>query len=268
MKTVVLTDPAGFDHSSTWPGVSDFRAAAALGRLPGASSLVLRGVAQLIQTVEAPCLVWDARTAYAFQASPVLLEILSGSASDAAAGTGARTVLIDGLDAEGNVQTAIATLNGVTPVAVPTLTWSAVNFITVIAAGSGGVNAGLLTVRVAGAGAVQGSVLAGVGIQRAMKYTVPTGYQLIIDNFYVNANNPGGANTLVTVDFNVRTLAGVTVKSQTHIFSGTGGPASITLNTGVVTNAGNTFYMNISTVSANNANFVSSVNGILVPLTL
>jgi len=74
------------------------------------------------------------------------LNIVSGSTADAAAGTGQRTIKIVGLDAAGAPQEETVTLNGTTPV-VTTTTWLRVYRVYGVAAGSGGTNAGAITVK-------------------------------------------------------------------------------------------------------------------------
>lgn len=74
------------------------------------------------------------------------LNIVSGSANDAAAGTGQRTIKIVGLDANGALQSETVTLNGTTPV-VTTTTWLRVFRAYGLTAGSGGTNAGVITIK-------------------------------------------------------------------------------------------------------------------------
>lgn len=86
-----------------------------------------------------------------FDAGPQSLEIVSASANDTANGTGARTARIVGLDADGHLQDIVVTMNGATPVSANGQ-WSHVYYLEVVTAGSGGTNAGNLTVQFAGGG--------------------------------------------------------------------------------------------------------------------
>jgi ribulose 1,5-bisphosphate carboxylase large subunit-like protein len=74
------------------------------------------------------------------------LNIVSSSAADAAAGTGQRTIKIVGLDANGASQEETVTLNVTTPV-VTSSTWTRVHRVFGVTAGSGGTNAGAITVK-------------------------------------------------------------------------------------------------------------------------
>jgi hypothetical protein len=236
-----------------------------LNRVNGASGVVIAGHSNGIQTTEVPCLCWDAKTDYAFQSAAVALEMLSSSANDAAAGTGARTVLVESLDADYAPVSQIVTLDGVNAVAL-TGTHIAVNQVTVISSGSGASNAGNITLRVAGGGATQGYVLAGKSVQRAFKYTVPAGKVFVIDNFYLNAINAGGLNLIVTLDFNARLSDGTVLVTQTNYFSGQNPPFSITLPTGFAVQEKVTIYGRLTVVSANNANFAMTASGGLFTL--
>lgn len=73
------------------------------------------------------------------------LEVASSSADDTSAGTGARTIRIYGLDSDYAWQTADATMNGQTAVTVAT-TFLHVYGAEVLTAGTGGKNAGIISV--------------------------------------------------------------------------------------------------------------------------
>lgn len=86
--------------------------------------------------------------------SPTIMKISSSSANDAAAGTGARTVRILGINGTGGYTEEIVTLNGQT--AVNTVnTYDAIESMTVLTVGSGGANAGIIY---AGTGTVTSGV--------------------------------------------------------------------------------------------------------------
>lgn len=87
--------------------------------------------------------LWDASQDWAPFASAVTLDVSSGSAADAAAGTGARTQRLIGLDADGKLQTEDVTLNGQTAV-VSTKAYLRLLGAEVLTVGSGGKNAGII----------------------------------------------------------------------------------------------------------------------------
>lgn len=111
---------------------------------------------------------------YPFQTADVALEVLSSSAADTSAGTGARSVRLTLLNSSFLEVTVDVTLNGTTPVAVSGGTiYRRVNKIQLLSWGSGATNAGNLTVRVSGGGAWQRYMVAGEATDRVGIYTVP-----------------------------------------------------------------------------------------------
>lgn len=118
--------------------------------------------------------MWSGGGIYPFQSTVQSLEIVSASADDAAAGAGARTALVTGLDTDYQAVTELVVLNGLTPVALATQMLR-VNDVHVLTAGSAGQNAGNVTVRLAGGGASQAIVLAGRNHLQQLVYTVPAG---------------------------------------------------------------------------------------------
>lgn len=92
--------------------------------------------------------IWDGGGTYTGHptGSAEAINIVSGSANDAAAGTGARTLRVEGLDASGTYVEETFTLNGTTPV-VSSSTWLRVVRAFILTAGSGGTNAGAITIK-------------------------------------------------------------------------------------------------------------------------
>jgi len=102
-----------------------------------------------------------ARTTYTEQTTNAQRSIASANANDTAAGTGARTVQIEYFDQTGaGPFTEDVTLNGTTYVNTVATNICFIESIKVITAGSGGVNAGIITLKAAtaGGGATIGTV--------------------------------------------------------------------------------------------------------------
>ncbi|MCA8203185.1 hypothetical protein LGM71_19215 [Burkholderia sp. AU33545] len=92
---------------STDPIAINFPFGATLGRASGHTRVAVYG---FNGAPAAGADVWVGQGAYPFQTSAQALEIISSSANDAAAGTGARTVMVQGLDANFNpIQRQVAT---------------------------------------------------------------------------------------------------------------------------------------------------------------
>jgi hypothetical protein len=73
-----------------------------------------------IDTASTPEDVWDLGGIYPFPSSALATTVVSSSVNDAAAGTGARVLVIEGLDGAGVSVTQTVVLNGTTPVTLAT----------------------------------------------------------------------------------------------------------------------------------------------------
>jgi len=128
---------------------SDYSTQAALGYAPRVSLRIKTGRNRAIDTTTDPEDIWSGGGLYTgFPTAGVAetLSIVSTSTDDAAAGTGARTIRLTGLDANWLSQEETVTLNGTTPVLTTTL-WQRCEFMTVLTAGSGVSNAGRISVK-------------------------------------------------------------------------------------------------------------------------
>lgn len=121
------------------------------------------------------------------------LNVVSSSANDtsAGAGTGQRTIKVEGLNSAGNWAEETITLNGTTPV-VTSSTWLRVVRAYGVAAGSGGTNAGAITVK---HNTTTANIFAVIKAGRAMAmnavFTVPAGKTARLVSWSVQAY--GGA---------------------------------------------------------------------------
>ena len=124
------------------------------GRKPGHTLESVRGFRPDMTASTSSGVIWALGGEYPYPTSPQTIEVLSTSTNDTAAGTGARLVLIQGLDGDWGNQIAVVALNGTTP-ASASGSWLRINHTTVLAAGSGGRNAGSISVRIAGGDAIR-----------------------------------------------------------------------------------------------------------------
>lgn len=134
----------------------------------------------------------DVGGTYPLLAAPAACHVASSSAADTAAGTGARTVRIEGLDAAGAELTVDVALNGTTPVALGT--FSHVWRVTCATFGSGALNAGDVTVSITAGAVALVRAVAGQGMSQNTVYRVPAGFAFSISSFFLNADN--GTNTV------------------------------------------------------------------------
>jgi hypothetical protein len=156
--------------------------------------------------------VWVGGGSYAFPSSVTTTTISSSNANDTSAGTGARTVLVDGLNANYERVTETASLNGQSGVTL-TNQYLRVNKITILTAGSGGTSAGSIFV---GTGTVTAGVPAVVlnrtgsssNESEAGFYTVPVGYTAFITRWTMSSSN-NTANEATRFVLRVRPVGGV-----------------------------------------------------------
>lgn len=162
------------DIGMSIPGNPTFVQRALRGQVTGARRIVFSGFNADIDIADTPEDIWGGTGLIPVPAAAESWEIVSSSANDTAAGTGARTVQIRTLDENYLEVVQTVVLNGVTPVAL-TGTHIRINAAVVLTAGSNLVNVGTLTIRVAGAGADRGYITTPEGALNQAKYTVPDG---------------------------------------------------------------------------------------------
>jgi hypothetical protein len=156
--------------------------------------------------------IWSQGGLYAYPAAATVMKVSSSSNDDDAAGTGARTVTVSGLDANYNEVSETVELDGQTEV-LTTTQFIRVSRAFVVTAGSGGTAAGTIYV---GTGMVTAGVPATIYAvitlgdnQTTMAvWTVPAGYTLYITGgtFSAASNN---AAQYVLGEFVIRPFGGV-----------------------------------------------------------
>lgn len=132
-----------------------------------------------------------AGAAYAYPASATVMKVSSSSADDAAAGTGARTLLVIGLDANYVTQSETVTLNGQTAVNT-TKSYLRITYTEILSTGSGNAQAGTIYI---GTGVVTSGVPATVYWRSESTYnnwsfagfTVPAGYTAYISSYTITS---------------------------------------------------------------------------------
>ena len=156
--------------------------------------------------------VWAQGGTYVYPASAAVMKISSSSADDAAAGTGARTISIAGLDANYNEISETVILDGQT--AVNTVnSYLRISRMFVVTAGSGATAAGTIY---AGTGTVTSGVPATVYGMIALNanqtqmafWTVPAGYTLYLTGLFYTSGNTN-ANAWTNFQLIQRPLGGV-----------------------------------------------------------
>lgn len=244
--------------ADTSPLVMPLSFGATLGRVGGHSRMAVYGHRA---TPVAGDDIWEGGGAYPFQTTATKMEVLSSSASDTAAGTGARTFTINGLDANFMPLSEVVTLNGVTPVQTAG-TYLRINAFTIASAGSGNVNAGDVTIRVTGAGATQGIARTGFGYAKSCIFTVPANQTLLVTDILPEC---GGVNTATAIVMSFCRTGPTGLITRTNEYN-----ASTTLLlqrtvlTGAVVASTNAVSLRVSSVVGTPVDGYASINGILV----
>lgn len=141
------------------------------------------------------------------------MEVVSDSVNDAAAGSGARTVVVTYLDANYTQKTAVIALNGTTAVAMPEDVMRINGFVVATSGTFGGNNTGNLSVRAAGGlGATYSYILAGHGLARSSMFTVPDKLQMDVLSLLISINRTDTNARAATFSLCIQNSAGRLIK--------------------------------------------------------
>jgi len=173
-----------------------FELQVARGQIQGHRNVTVFGFNPDVDTTQVS--VWPLPSLITFPASAIQMTVSSTSANDASAGTGARTVVVQGLDANYNEVTETVTLNGQTAVTM-TASLLRVNYAYVATAGSGNSAAGDIYI---GTGTVTAGVPATVydiikfdyNNTTTGSYTIPAGYTGYVSQGLFSSGQAGGSN--------------------------------------------------------------------------
>ena len=163
--------------------------------------------------------VWPLPSLITFPAAPLQMTVSSTNANDTSNGTGARTIVVQGLDANYNEVTEIVTMNGQTAVTM-TAFLIRINYAYVATAGSGNGAAGDIYI---GTGTVTAGVPATTydivkfdyNTTITGSWTVPAGYTAYVSQGLFSSGQSGGSNQvqgrlLTRGTDNIRRTAAVT----------------------------------------------------------
>jgi len=119
--------------------------------------------------------IWETGDDYPWQSTAVTVDVVSDDTNDDVAGTGARTLRIQGLDGSYNLAEETVDMDGTTTVTT-TQTFLRVFRMSVETAGSSGNNEGTITVTYTGGSDVAATITEGNGQTLMALYTIPAGY--------------------------------------------------------------------------------------------
>lgn len=180
------------------------------GQIQGHKTLFKFGINSDINGSLEP--IWSQGGAYTYQTVAAQVKVSSTSANDTSAGTGARTVIVSGLDGNYNEISETVSLNGQTEV-LTTNSFLRVFRAYVATAGSGGTAAGTIyfgtgTVTVGVPATVYAVISLGENQTQMALWTVPAGYTLYVYGGIFSAASNNVAQ-YVLGQFSIRTLGGV-----------------------------------------------------------
>jgi hypothetical protein len=218
MALAIITIVAGSIYAGggqrAWQGSSgqpeSFLVEVAKGNIPGHSIIHKFGHGNVGTTFVPICnaLVYQTPT------TAIALEVVSSDADDTSAGAGARTVFIEGLALDGSIVTQTVALNGLTAVPIPTNLWRLYRWgvLTsgVYATTGTGSHQGVLTIRVASAGATWSTIsITGYphGQSEIGWYTVPGGYTAYILTQIVKVDSTKSVDIMFVKRNNADTVA-------------------------------------------------------------
>jgi hypothetical protein len=183
---------------SQYGKIEDFNLQIARGQIQGHTGLIIFGYNPDVDTtIES---VWPDGGVVPHPTVDSVLKISSSSANDTSAGTGARTVYIEGLDGNYNVISETVTLNGQTAVNTAG-SYLYVNQFYVTSAGSSGHNEGTVNagtgVVTAGVPAVLYDLIAATYNNRTTShYCVPAGYTGYLNTGVFTAGQASGSTSI------------------------------------------------------------------------
>jgi hypothetical protein len=240
---------------------SQYATAVAFGDIIGVTRAVGLGANPSVDIATVPEDVWSGGGLYPWMTAATSLEVVSTSASDAAAGVGGRTIRVVCLDINFVEFFDTITLNGLTAVAMPRQCYR-INLINVLSAGTTGTNVGDINIRDAGGGTIRGNVPPLAGISKQTNYTVPAGYTLQIVSQYLSTVRDGGVVRVAETNTYIKPNGGAYRQSLT-LTTGTSGVYRHDGIPGIIVLEKEDFAMRVSSVSSNGTAIDAGWLGIL-----
>lgn len=171
----------------------DYKSLVSSRNVPDFTLLPLNCVLPSADTADGIVSVWDATTpaVWAPLSANSTMTVVSSSANDDSAGSGAQTLVIQGLTQNGTTnkwvsQTAVVIMDGTTPV-VTTETFIRINKVIVATVGAGGVAAGNITITSTAGASLQATIIAGQNVSRNGNYSTANDQKALLYGFTASA---------------------------------------------------------------------------------
>lgn len=192
--------------------VADYLTEVVRGNIPTNSSINKFGRTPVMNVATIfPVDVWNNGGVYTGQPTGAAetVDVFSSNGNDTSAGTGARTIIIEGLDASFDFQSETIIMNGITAVTSVGI-YSRVNRAYVVTAGTGAENAGDITIRHTTTTANVFAVVPATQNQSTVAaYTIPNNNTGYIKSIYILMTRANGSNGSAEVSLRIREPGGV-----------------------------------------------------------
>jgi hypothetical protein len=201
-----------------------------------------------VNSSNTPSDLWSGGGLYPWPSAAVSLE-LQGGVNDTAAGTGARAVLVSGLDTNYQLQTETVVPNGTNWVPL-TKQFLRINSAVITSAGADRTSTAGITIRRVVGSTVQAVIPANKSMTRQSAFTVPAGQTLVVVGMEAGLISASGSSTrYADVDTYFRGPNGV-ARAPRPIACADGQPTTVTPRMGIVVPEKTDFSMQCAFISA------------------
>lgn len=230
---------------------TDFFTEISKGLVPKHTDYSAFGINDDIDTATTPEDIWVNSGLFVPPTTNRIHDIVSSNANDTSAGTGARTVKVYGVTANG-LENETVTLNGVTPVST-TKSYYDIYILHINTAGSGNTNAGIITATAQTDSTVTAAIAAnGYNTSRKAIRYIPTGHKGYLYSFDAGMQQTtAGSSALVYLL--TKESGGVWLARHIHSLNNSGNNfENQDFKAPIVLNAGTWVKIQCSSVSQNN----------------
>lgn len=184
---------------------TDFRYEVGLNRRQGYTTWNKWGYNADIDSASAET-IWSVGGTLDSLSSAETLEISSSSTNDTSAGTGARSVIIYGIDADSLSQIEVVTMNGTTDVTTSN-SWLGINRISVYLVGALGYNDGVISAISSSSATTQAEIPTQEGSTQHAFFFTQANHTTLIDWLLLNiVKTSGGTKPIVTIRMYITSL--------------------------------------------------------------
>lgn len=193
----------------------DWRADIARGNVTGVDYVNKYGLNADIDTATTPEDIWDGGGLWVPPTTARVHEITSTDAADTSAGTGARTIMIEGLGDNWEEASEMVTMDGLAAVDT-TLAYQRIFRMYILTAGSGMVNAGNISATAKTDATITATITAGSGQTFMAIWTVPANKTAYLTQYY--SSSVRGVATAGTAELVLAATYNADLATKTHRF--------------------------------------------------